>query len=142
MDWDVLLLGVAAFLCSILGWPWMCSGPVQSIAHCTSLSVTKETKTGAKAGKSAAMLASQQQSISAVDYVIEQRVTTFAVAMLIGSILVVGPYMRIPLACLFGVFLYLGVRNLLPLTLTRRLVALFSSKNSSDVPDVSACGCV
>ncbi|KAH7713799.1 anion exchange protein 3-like isoform X10 [Aphelenchoides avenae] len=107
MNWDLVLVGICAFICSLFGLPWMCVGAVQSLAHCSSLSVMRKKAPGAK---------------PVVDHVIEQRVTTIVVSLLIGLVAFAGSYLRLPLACLFGVFLYLGIRNLSGLQLARRII--------------------
>lgn len=53
---------------------------------------------------------------------IEQRVTTIGVSLLIGLVAFCGNYLSIPLASLFGVFLYLGVMNLSGVEFTKRLM--------------------
>ncbi|CAK5067053.1 unnamed protein product [Meloidogyne enterolobii] len=102
MHWDLLF-----------GLPWMCAAAVQSLAHCSSLSVMKKTAPGAR---------------PEVDYVLEQRVTTIGVSLLIGLIAFGGNYLRLPLASLFGVFLYLGVMNLRGVQLIHRIVLFFIPK--------------
>lgn len=57
-----------------------------------------------------------------MDHVIEQRVTTIGVSVLIGLIAFAGSYLRLPLASLFGVFLYLGVMNLAGVQFIQRIV--------------------
>ncbi|CAK5051443.1 unnamed protein product [Meloidogyne enterolobii] len=91
----------------------MCAAAVQSLAHCSSLSVMKKTAPGAR---------------PEVDYVLEQRVTTIGVSLLIGLIAFGGNYLRLPLASLFGVFLYLGVMNLRGVQLIHRIVLFFIPK--------------
>uniref|UniRef100_A0A914MZA0 Bicarbonate transporter-like transmembrane domain-containing protein n=1 Tax=Meloidogyne incognita TaxID=6306 RepID=A0A914MZA0_MELIC len=113
MHWDLVLMGICAFLCSLFGLPWMCAAAVQSLAHCSSLSVMKKTAPGAR---------------PEVDYVLEQRVTTIGVSLLIGLIAFGGNYLRLPLASLFGVFLYLGVMNLRGVQLIHRIVLFFIPK--------------
>uniref|UniRef100_A0A183BYR0 Anion exchange protein n=1 Tax=Globodera pallida TaxID=36090 RepID=A0A183BYR0_GLOPA len=110
MHWDLVLMGICAFLCSVFGLPWMCAAAVQSLAHCSSLTVMKKTAPGAR---------------PEVDCVIEQRITTIGVALLIGLIAFGGSYLRLPLASLFGVFLYLGVMNLCGVQLIQRVVLFF-----------------
>ena len=56
---------------------------------------------------------------------IEQRITTIGVSLLIGLIAFAGSYLRLPLASLFGVFLYLGVMNLCGVQLVQRVVLFF-----------------
>ncbi|VDK84007.1 unnamed protein product, partial [Onchocerca ochengi] len=110
LHWDLLLMGASTLLCSIFGLPWMCAAAVQSLAHCSSLSVPKKTAPGERAG---------------VDYVLEQRVTTIGVSLLMGLFAFGGSYLRLPLASLFGVFLYLGVMNLTGLQFVQRIILFF-----------------
>lgn len=51
MNWDLVLMGFCAFLCSLLGLPWMCAAAVQPLAHCSSLTVFKKKAPGARSGK-------------------------------------------------------------------------------------------
>ncbi|TMS38798.1 hypothetical protein L596_005441 [Steinernema carpocapsae] len=46
MHWDLVLMGGCAFLCSVLGLPWMCAAAVQSLAHCSSLTKMKKSAPG------------------------------------------------------------------------------------------------
>ncbi|VDK82884.1 unnamed protein product, partial [Litomosoides sigmodontis] len=108
--WDLLLMGACTLLCSIFGLPWMCAAAVQSLAHCSSLSVPKKTAPGERPG---------------VDHVLEQRVTTIGVSLLMGLFAFGGSYLRLPLASLFGVFLYLGVMNLTGVQFIQRIILFF-----------------
>ncbi|VDK79006.1 unnamed protein product, partial [Gongylonema pulchrum] len=110
LHWDLLLMGICTLLCSIFGLPWMCAAAVQSLAHCGSLSVPKKTAPGER---------------PEVDYVIEQRVTTIGVSLLMGLFAFGGSYLRLPLASLFGVFLYLGVMNFSGVQLVQRIILFF-----------------
>ncbi len=69
--YDLLLMGLLALLCSLLGLPWMCAAAVQSLAHANSLTVMKRHAPGER---------------PQVDHVIEQRVTTIGVALLVGEL--------------------------------------------------------
>uniref|UniRef100_A0A914W575 Anion exchange protein n=2 Tax=Plectus sambesii TaxID=2011161 RepID=A0A914W575_9BILA len=120
--WDLLLMGVCALLCSLLGLPWMCAAAVQSLAHCGSLSVMKRHAPGER---------------PVVGHVIEQRVTTIAVALLIGLFAFAGKYLKLPLASLFGVFLYLGVMNLSGVQMVQRCVLFFIPEKY--FPDQTYC---
>ncbi|KAH7696422.1 anion exchange protein 2, partial [Aphelenchoides avenae] len=107
MHWDLVLVGICACLCSVFGLPWMCAAAVQSLAHCSSLSVMQKKAPGER---------------PTVDHVIEQRITTIGVSLLIGLIAFAGSYLRLPLASLFGVFLYLGVMNLAGVQFIQRII--------------------
>lgn len=50
LHWDLLIMGACTLLCSIFGLPWMCAAAVQSLAHCSSLSVPKKTAPGERPG--------------------------------------------------------------------------------------------
>ncbi|CAG9540641.1 unnamed protein product [Cercopithifilaria johnstoni] len=110
LHWDLLLMGACTLLCSIFGLPWMCAATVQSLAHCSSLSIAKKTAPGERPG---------------VDHVLEQRVTTIGVSLLMGLFAFGGSYLRLPLASLFGVFLYLGVMNLTGVQFVQRIILFF-----------------
>uniref|UniRef100_A0A914DPB5 Anion exchange protein n=1 Tax=Acrobeloides nanus TaxID=290746 RepID=A0A914DPB5_9BILA len=110
MHWDLLLMGICSLICSIFGLPWMCAAAVQSLAHCSSLTVMKKGVPGAR---------------PEVDKVIEQRVTTIGVSILMGLVAFCGEYLKLPIAALFGVFLYLGVMNLYGVQLVQRFILFF-----------------
>lgn len=68
--WDLVLCGALMFASSLFGLPWMCAAAVQSLTHATSLTIMKRTAPGEK---------------PTVDCVVEQRVTTIVVSILIGN---------------------------------------------------------
>ncbi|WKY16051.1 hypothetical protein Q1695_001048 [Nippostrongylus brasiliensis] len=109
MHWDLLLMGFCALLCSLTGLPWMCAAAVQSLAHCGALTINERKTPGGKLAPSR---------------VIEQRVTALAVAILTGMFARLGQHLQLPIASLFGVFMYLGVMNLINVQLVER-VTLF-----------------
>ncbi|CAB3400332.1 unnamed protein product [Caenorhabditis bovis] len=95
--WDLLLMGFVILIASIFGLPWMCAAAVQSIAHASSLTILKKKAPG-EAAKPVA--------------VIEQRGTNFTISFIMGLCAMLGYFIHVPKASLFGVFLYLGVMNL------------------------------
>ncbi|XP_048237893.1 anion exchange protein 2-like isoform X2 [Haliotis rufescens] len=96
---DQFIMGVLTFVCGLLGLPWMCAATVRTVAHTSALSVFSRTHAPGEKPK--------------LLYVIEQRLTNVMVSLLIGVTLFMGPLLRaIPVAVLFGVFLYLGVSSL------------------------------
>ncbi|GMR61227.1 hypothetical protein PMAYCL1PPCAC_31422, partial [Pristionchus mayeri] len=111
LNWDLVLVGFCCLLCSLFGLPWMCAAAVQSLAHCSSLTITKKDKL--------------DPNKMVVDRVIEQRVTTICVSLLIGAFAFLGSVLRLPMASLFGVFLYLGVMNLAGIELVKRTALFF-----------------
>jgi mannitol/fructose-specific phosphotransferase system IIA component (Ntr-type) len=97
---DLLLVGLLTALCSVLGWPWLVAATVRSLNHVAALATTHtEDRPGAP------------QRVT--DRVIENRVTGVAIHALIGcSILLVPLLGLVPMACLYGVFLYMGIATL------------------------------
>lgn len=76
----------------------------------------------------------------------EQRVTGLLVALLVGLSIVIGDLLRqIPLAVLFGIFLYMGVTSLNGIQFYERLhLLLMPPKHHPDVTyvkKVRPCGC-
>uniref|UniRef100_A0A915KC84 Bicarbonate transporter-like transmembrane domain-containing protein n=1 Tax=Romanomermis culicivorax TaxID=13658 RepID=A0A915KC84_ROMCU len=118
---DLVLLGVCAVVCATFGLPWMCAAAVQSLAHSSSLTIYKRRAPGER---------------DQVDFVIEQRLTTIGVAILTGACTLLGFVLKnIPLAVLFGIFLYLGVTSMLGVQFLHRLtLILLPQKYYPDYP--------
>ncbi|XP_062415114.1 anion exchange protein 2b isoform X2 [Pungitius pungitius] len=107
-----LLLIVALGGCSALfGLPWMAAATVRSVTHVNALTVmSKAVAPGDK---------------PRIQEVKEQRVTGLLVAIMVGMSIVIGDLLRlIPLAVLFGIFLYMGVMSLNGIQLTERMMLL------------------
>ena len=99
LNWDLMVMAVGVLVTSLLGLPWMCVAGVQTISHCKGLSFMKKTAPG---------------ETPQVDWIVEQRVTTFCVAILIGMTTFLGKFLNyIPVPCLFGVFLYSGMTSMM-----------------------------
>ncbi|GMT35910.1 hypothetical protein PFISCL1PPCAC_27207, partial [Pristionchus fissidentatus] len=111
LNWDLVLVGFCCLICSLFGLPWMCAAAVQSLAHCSSLTLTRKDKINS--------------NVMVVERVIEQRVTTICVSLLIGAFAFLGSVLRLPMASLFGVFLYLGAMNLAGVELVKRTALFF-----------------
>nr|XP_022325247.1 anion exchange protein 2-like isoform X2 [Crassostrea virginica] len=109
---DQVLLGIITFIGGAFGLPWMCAATVRTLCHVSSLSVYSRTHAPGEKPK--------------LIKVREQRVTNIAVSLLLGLSLLWGPLLRlIPMAVLFGIFLYVGVSALSSLQLYRRIKLLF-----------------
>ncbi|CAJ0951865.1 unnamed protein product, partial [Mesorhabditis belari] len=110
---DVILMGLLTALCSTFGLPWMCAAAAQSMAHIDALTVNKRKAPGEK-----------EEPL----YVIEQRVSTFGVAILFVVVIILGGELdntiSVPMAVLFGVFMYLGCRNLRDIRLVERALLI------------------
>ncbi|CAK9300753.1 unnamed protein product [Gordionus sp. m RMFG-2023] len=96
---DLLILGSLPLLHSFLGLPFISGATVRSLAHVSSLTVYSRNHTP---GESPAIIG-----------VLEQRVTAFSVALCIGVSIFFSTFLqKIPIAILFGIFLYLGISSL------------------------------
>uniref|UniRef100_A0A914QQY1 Anion exchange protein n=1 Tax=Panagrolaimus davidi TaxID=227884 RepID=A0A914QQY1_9BILA len=103
LNWDLLITGFGVLISSLVGLPWMCVAGVQTISHCKGLSYMKKTAPGEN---------------PKVRWVVENRITTLCVALLFGATILFGKYLNyIPVACLFGVFLYSGMTSLMETSL-------------------------
>ncbi|XP_062574717.1 anion exchange protein 3-like isoform X1 [Saccostrea cucullata] len=109
---DQVLLGVLSFIGGLFGLPWMCAATVRTLCHVSSLSVYSRFHAPGEKPR--------------LVKVREQRVTSIAVNLLLGLSLLWGPLLRlVPMAVLFGIFLYVGVSALSSLQLYRRMKLLF-----------------
>ncbi|CAF4224466.1 unnamed protein product [Rotaria socialis] len=109
---DILIAGVLISVSGLFGLPWICAAPVRSIAHVASLS--KYSKTHAPGEK--------PRLIDIKD----QRVTNIGVHILIGCTIFAAPIIcKIPVAALFGIFLYFGIVSISGTQLFSRLKMMF-----------------
>ncbi|XP_055475868.1 band 3 anion transport protein [Psammomys obesus] len=117
---DLLLVVGMGGVAAIFGMPWLSATTVRSVTHANALTVM---------GKGAA---AQIQEVK------EQRISGLLVSLLVGLSILMEPILsRIPLAVLFGIFLYMGVTSLSGIQLFDRILLLFKpSKYHPDVPFV------
>ncbi|XP_070841611.1 anion exchange protein 2b [Chaetodon trifascialis] len=108
---DLLLIVVLGGSSALFGLPWMAAATVRSVTHVNALTVmSKAVAPGDK---------------PRIQEVKEQRVTGLLVAIMVGLSIVIGDLLRqIPLAVLFGIFLYMGVMSLNGIQLTERMMLL------------------
>ncbi|XP_072010668.1 anion exchange protein 2 isoform X2 [Engystomops pustulosus] len=96
---DLLLIVVMGGISALFGLPWMAATTVRSVTHANALTVMSK-----------AVAPGDKPKIQEVK---EQRVTGLLVAILVGLSIVIGEVLRkIPLAVLFGIFLYMGITSL------------------------------
>ena len=109
---DFLLVALLCGISSVFGLPWICGSSVNSLSHLHTLTIL-----------------SSNHAPGTNPYVVkvkEQRVTNMVIHVLIGgSILLVPMLELIPVAVLFGVFLYLGLMSLQRMEFVHRLQLLF-----------------
>uniref|UniRef100_A0A8D0ETZ6 Anion exchange protein n=1 Tax=Strix occidentalis caurina TaxID=311401 RepID=A0A8D0ETZ6_STROC len=117
---DLLLIGTMGGLCALFGLPWLTAATVRSVTHVNALTVMSKAIAPGEKPK--------------IEEVKEQRVTGVLIATLVGLSIVMGNMLRqIPLAVLFGIFLYMGVTSLTGIQLYERLLLIFMpSKHHPD----------
>ena len=99
--WNLGLVGLLIAACSCFGLPWLMASVIPSLNLLRSLATTEEV-----AGPGG-------QPRDRIVHVRENRVTPLAVHLLLGlSLLAVGVLGNMPMAVLFGLFLYMGVSSL------------------------------
>ncbi|MBN3299272.1 B3A2 protein, partial [Amia calva] len=108
---DLLIIVAAGGLSALFGLPWLAATTVRSVTHTNALTVmSKAVAPGDK---------------PRIQEVKEQRVTGLLVAIFVGMSIVIGDLLRkIPLAVLFGIFLYMGVMSLNGIQLYDRILLL------------------
>ncbi|XP_073533222.1 anion exchange protein 2 isoform X1 [Phyllobates terribilis] len=118
---DLLLIVAMGGICALFGLPWMAATTVRSVTHANALTVMSK-----------AVAPGDKPKIQEVK---EQRVTGLLVAILVGLSIVIGDLLRkIPLAVLFGIFLYMGVTSLNGIQFYERIQLLL--KPPKHHPDV------
>ncbi|XP_045062144.1 anion exchange protein 2-like isoform X2 [Coregonus clupeaformis] len=108
---DLLIIVAIGGVSALFGLPWLAAATVRSVTHANALTVmSKAVAPGDK---------------PRIQEVKEQRVTGFLVALFVGLSIVIGDLLRqIPIAVLFGIFLYMGVMSLNGIQLTERMLLL------------------
>ncbi|XP_028896668.2 anion exchange protein 3 isoform X4 [Zeugodacus cucurbitae] len=96
---DIVILGFLNTCCGLFGTPWHCAATVRSVTHVSALTVMSRTHAPGETPR--------------IIDVKEQRVSGFFVALLIGLSVTMAPLLRlVPMAVLFGVFLYMGIASM------------------------------
>lgn len=98
---DLLVVGVLVAFCSLFGFPWLVAATVRSLAHVRALADTEEVVLSSGASK------------ERIIHVTENRVTALVIHLLIGVTLFWLPVLElVPMAALYGIFLYMGFVSL------------------------------
>lgn len=99
--YDLALVGLMVGGCSLFGLPWVVPATVRSLYHVRSLATVEEVM-GHGGDKRERIL-----------HVRETRITGLAIHVLIGlSLLLLPLFKEVPMAVLYGLFLYMGVVSL------------------------------
>eukprot|EP00061_Rhincodon_typus_P009212 g32526.t1 len=117
---DLLIIVASGGVAALFGLPWLAAATVRTVTHVNALTVMSKSVAPGDKPK--------------IQEVKEQRVTGLVVAVLVGLSIVIGDLLRkIPLAVLFGIFLYMGVTSLNGIELCERLqLLLMPSKHHPD----------
>jgi mannitol/fructose-specific phosphotransferase system IIA component (Ntr-type) len=98
---DLAVVGLLTGICSLFGLPWLVAATVRSLNHVRSLATMEE------------VVKPDGYKHERVLQVRENRITGLVTALLIGSTLLFLPWLHIiPLAILYGLFLFMGVVSL------------------------------
>ncbi|KAI4896483.1 hypothetical protein NFI96_018649, partial [Prochilodus magdalenae] len=108
---DLLILVSLGGCAAFFGMPWLSAATVRSVTHANALTVMSK---GPK---------------PEIEKVLEQRVSGVLVAMLVGLSILMEPILKmIPMAALFGIFLYMGITSLSGIQLWDRILLLLIPK--------------
>jgi len=95
---DVGIVGLLVGACSLVGLPWLVAATVRSLNHVRSLATVES------------VVSKSGEMRERVIHVRENRITPLAIHVLIGLSLLLLPLLKIvPMAVLYGLFLYMGV---------------------------------
>ena len=98
---DLAVVGILIGVCSLFGLPWLVAATVRSLAHVRGLAETEE------------VIIPGGDTQERIVHVQENRVTGLAIHVLIALSLLALPLLNVvPMAVLYGVFLYMGVVSL------------------------------
>uniref|UniRef100_A0A2I3NC41 Solute carrier family 4 member 1 (Diego blood group) n=1 Tax=Papio anubis TaxID=9555 RepID=A0A2I3NC41_PAPAN len=117
---DLLLVVGMGGVAALFGMPWLSATTVRSVTHANALTVMGKASTPGAAAQ--------------IQEVKEQRIS----GLLVSVLVLMEPILsRIPLAVLFGIFLYMGVTSLIGIQLFDRILLLLKPpKYHPDVPYV------
>uniref|UniRef100_A0A8C3GKE8 Solute carrier family 4 member 1 (Diego blood group) n=1 Tax=Cairina moschata TaxID=8855 RepID=A0A8C3GKE8_CAIMO len=108
---DLLLIVAMGGVAALFGMPWLSATTVRTITHANALTVMSKSSSGG-----------EKPQILEVK---EQRISGLLVAVLIGVSILMEPILKyVPLAVLFGIFLYMGVTSLFGIQLFDRILLL------------------
>lgn len=113
---DLLVVGVIVLVASLFGLPWIVAATVHSVSHLRSLADYEVQSLGTT-------------STEAIARVRENRVSALSIHLLLGvSLFFLGYISQIPMAALYGLFLYMGISSLTGNQFWERLLLWFTDK--------------
>ncbi|CAG9801018.1 unnamed protein product [Chironomus riparius] len=124
LHWDIVLLCFCNTVCGMFGLPWHCAATVRSVTHVSAVTIMSTNHAPGDSPKIADIK--------------EQRLSGFFVSLLVGLSLFASPLLKqIPMAVLFGVFLYMGICSMIGVQFFERLRLIFMPvKHHPQVPYV------
>ncbi|KAG5668130.1 hypothetical protein PVAND_016082 [Polypedilum vanderplanki] len=124
LHWDIVLLCLCNTVCGIFGMPWHCAATVRSVTHVSAVTIMSTNHAPGDTPK-------------IVD-IKEQRLSGFFVSLMIGLSIFASPLLQqVPMAVLFGVFLYMGICSMFGVQFFERLRLFFMPvKHHPQVPFV------
>ncbi|KAL7010531.1 hypothetical protein ACKWTF_016934 [Chironomus riparius] len=118
LHWDIVLLCFCNTVCGMFGLPWHCAATVRSVTHVSAVTIMSTNHAPGDSPKIADIK--------------EQRLSGFFVSLLVGLSLFASPLLKqIPMAVLFGVFLYMGICSMIGVQFFERyglMKCIFSDK--------------
>lgn len=96
---DLLVVGLLVAACSLFGFPWLVAATVRSLAHVRALADTEDVALSSGASK------------ERIIHMTENRLTGFMIHLLIliTALFFLQYLSLLPMAALYGIFLYMGV---------------------------------
>ncbi len=95
---DLVVVGLLVGVCSMFGLPWHVAATVRSLNHIRSLATVEE------------VVGSNGERREQIVHVCENRLSGLGIHLLVGGSLLLLPLLKtIPMAVLYGIFLYMGV---------------------------------
>ncbi|KAF9410287.1 hypothetical protein HW555_010594 [Spodoptera exigua] len=121
---DIVIMSAVNAMCGLFGAPWQCVATVRSVSHVSALTIMSTTHAPG-----------DKPHIVEVK---EQRLTGLLVALLVGISVLAARWLRlVPMAVLFGVFLYMGISALGGIQFWDRCILLLKPvKHHPQVPYV------
>ncbi|XP_037085134.1 band 3 anion transport protein-like isoform X2 [Pollicipes pollicipes] len=106
---DIVLISLINLMSALIGAPWMCAATIRSVSHAAALTVMSSTYAP---GEKPKMIG-----------VYEQRLSALLVSILLGlSVALSAVLGMIPVAVVFGVFMYMGVSSMSGVQMLERCV--------------------
>lgn len=110
---DLFVVGILLVVSSLFGLPWLVAATVRSLNHVQALSSSHAVDT-------------PDGGHVTIDRVLENRVSAIAIHVLIACSLFLTPVLeKVPMACLYGIFLYMGFVSFSGNQLFQRLTLWF-----------------